>query len=179
MIDTFRKRLRQPCQAGAKQNRPLPTKVRAEAQKRSNQPASTLRRLASTATKRKMTQTLWLNRVGVCFPKRTPCQNAQRKADFCCPSLLLSRRLKGHSPREPTHILEKNGNPNLKNHFSSGPTNATFTCAGADDQSLCQSPNSKPSEASRQRQVEGLLGKYNGFTSQRTVSRSSGILKFT
>jgi hypothetical protein len=46
-----RKRVRQPCRATAKQNRPLPTKARAETQKRSNQTALTLRHLAKPATR--------------------------------------------------------------------------------------------------------------------------------
>ena len=36
--------------------------------------------------------------------------------------------------------------------------NATVSCAGAVDQDLFQSPSSKPSEASRQRQLDGVLG---------------------
>ena len=46
-----RKRLRQPCRTAAKQNRHLPTKARTEAQKRTNQSASILRRLANAATR--------------------------------------------------------------------------------------------------------------------------------
>jgi len=37
--------------------------------------------------------------------------------------------------------------------------NAGFTCAGAVDQDLCHSPDSQPSEASRQRQVQAMLGR--------------------
>jgi hypothetical protein len=36
--------------------------------------------------------------------------------------------------------------------------NAAVRCAGAVDQRLRQSPSSKPSEASRQRHLDGLLG---------------------
>lgn len=65
-----------------------PNKTCAAAQTLTSQPASTFGRLANTATRRKMTQNARLNRVGFCFPKLTPCQNAQRKAGFCCPSPL-------------------------------------------------------------------------------------------
>ena len=43
--------------------------------------------------------------------------------------------------------------------FDSLP-NAAVRCAGAGFQRLCQSPNSKPSEASRQRHLDGMLGKF-------------------
>ena len=36
--------------------------------------------------------------------------------------------------------------------------NASFTCAGAVDKYLCYLQSSRPSEASRQRQVEAMLG---------------------
>jgi hypothetical protein len=109
------KRLRQPCRAIAKQKRPLPTKTCAAAQTPTNQPASTFRRLVKAATRRKMTQTSWFNRVGVCFPKLTLCQNAQKES---WPSLTMPfavfQSLEALSPREPTRILETNRNPNLK-----------------------------------------------------------------
>jgi hypothetical protein len=93
----------------------LPIKTCAAAQTLTNQPASTFRRLVKAATKRKMTQTSWLNRVGVCFPKLMLCQNAQKESWPSLPKpFAVSQSPKGLSPREPTRILEKNQDPNLK-----------------------------------------------------------------
>ena len=99
----------QPCRATAKQNRPLPTKTCTAAQTLTNQPASTFHRLANPTTRRRITQNSWLNRVGFCFPKLTPCQNAQREASFHCPSLLRSAK--------PQNAFNTRANP----HFGKEP----------------------------------------------------------
>jgi hypothetical protein len=110
-----RKRLRQLCPTAAKQNRPSPAKACATAQTLTNQPASTFRRLTNTATRHKMTQTSWLNRVGVRFPKLTPCPNAQQESGLLPPKpFAVFQNLKTLSPREPTRILETKRDQNLK-----------------------------------------------------------------
>jgi hypothetical protein len=53
---------------------------------------------------------------------------------------------------------QRQQNQILKNQVDGSPTNAGFTCAGAVDHHLCHSPSSKATEASRQRQVEAMLG---------------------
>jgi hypothetical protein len=63
----------------------------------------------------------------------------------------------------------------LKNQVDGSPTNATISRAGASHQNLCQSPKRKPSEASRQRRLHGLLERFFFLNSntQRLCLKSS------
>ena len=93
-------------------------------------------------------------------PARLFASREERKGERPFPNQRLnpSPKLRQPSSRKSAATSGLHPAKTLKNGLSSGPTNAGFTCAGAVDQDLCHSPNSQPSEASRQRQVQAMLG---------------------
>ena len=76
-------------------------------------------------------------------------------------ALTLRQNLRRLSQRNSTATSGLQPAKTSKNGLSSGPTNAAVRCAGAVDQSLCHSPKSKPSKASRQRHLDGMLGYFH------------------
>ena len=79
------------------------------------------------------------------------------KRPFLNQHLNPSPKLRQPSSRKSAATSGLHPAKTLKNGLISGPTNVAFSCAGAVAQRLCHSPNSQVSEASRQRQLEGLL----------------------
>jgi hypothetical protein len=77
--------------------------------------------------------------------------------------------------RDPQHLSHQHNHLNFGRALTGYdfcPPNATVSCAGAVVQHLSQSPNSKPAEASRQRQLDGMLGE---MPDQNSATKSCNI----